>query len=281
MGRLYAEVIGDPITHSKSPMIHNFWLEKLGIDAEYRACHVRPDELADYFARKREDPEWRGCNVTMPHKHAVGGHLDSILGPAQKVGAVNCVYVCPTDGHFVGENSDVDGVLECIVALCFQRPSCITCLLGTGGASRAALHALTISSATEVRIVARDLERAKALLDEFGMIGFVSNFDDLSAALTGIDTLINATSLGMKGQPKMPDPVIDGLAGLRDDAIVFDMVYSPVETALVVAARRAGLNAIDGLTMLLGQADLAFALFFGAPPPRQHDAELRMLLTGQ
>ena len=279
MGRSYAEVIGDPIVQSKSPVIHNFWLAKLGIDAEYRACHVLANELSDYFTQRREDAKWRGCNVTMPHKHAVGGYLDSILGPAQKVGAVNCVYVSRTDGHLVGENSDVDGVLESIEALGFQRPSGTTCLLGTGGAARAALHALTISPATEVRIVARDTERAKALLDEFSMLGSVSNFDELSAVLTGVDTLINATSLGMNGQPEMPDSVIDGLAALGDDAIVFDMVYAPLETALLVGARRAGLKAIDGLTMLLGQADLAFALFFGQPAPRQHDAELRALLT--
>ena len=111
MGRPYAEVIGDPIAHSKSPAIHNFWLAKLGIDAEYGACRVRPDELADYFARRRGDAEWRGCNVTMPHKQAVMPLLHSVEEPAALVGAVNTIRPS-LDGLQVGHNTDVAGFLE-------------------------------------------------------------------------------------------------------------------------------------------------------------------------
>ena len=142
MSKPYAEVIGDPIAQSKSPAIHNFWLEKLGIDAEYRACHVTSDSLADYLEVRRADPDWRGCNVTMPHKQAVMPLLDTIEAPADAIGAVNTIYPVSGDG-LAGTNTDANGFLEPL------RPELegehyfrMARILGTGGAARAIVTAL-------------------------------------------------------------------------------------------------------------------------------------------
>lgn len=273
----YAEVIGDPIYQSKSPLIHNFWLAKSGIRGDYRAIRVRADGLARYLADRRDDPAWRGCNVTIPHKIAAIELVDSALRTAQKVGAANCIY--RSAKGLIGENSDVEGVLESIDAVSGQRDAGITCLIGAGGAARAALHALDIAGLRELHIVVRRAERGQELLDSFGLAGTVHKFDDAAAAMHGADTIINASPLGMIGQARMPPEVLDALPSVDPAALVFDMVYAPLETQLLTAAAAHGLRTVDGLTMLIGQADLAFQLFFQAPAPRQHDAELRALLT--
>ncbi len=273
----FAEVIGDPIAQSKSPIIHRFWLEKLGILAEYRATHVPPEGLAQHFVKRRSDPLWLGCNVTIPHKQAVMRYLGSLMRTAQRVGAVNCVFRTPNG--LTGENSDVQGVLESIDAGDFQREAGVACLIGAGGAARAAVHALQTAGASELRIIARDAEKAHSLLGHFEISGTVHDFGDAEEALAGADTVINASPLGMAGQPAMPASLLAALALTAPDSLVFDMVYAPLETALLAAARAADRRAVDGLTMLIGQADLAFQLFFQSPPPREHDAELRGLLT--
>ena len=138
MGRPYAEVIGDPIAHSKSPLIHNFWLEKLGIDAEYRACLVRPDELADYFARRRGDAEWRGCNVTIPHKVSAMEHVRVRKGTRMMVGAINTVVRGP-DSRLEGANTDIVGIVRPLEAIGASGGTMV--VIGAGGAARAAVAA--------------------------------------------------------------------------------------------------------------------------------------------
>ena len=271
----YAEVIGDPIYQSKSPLIHNFWLSKLGLRGEYRATRVKAEGLRDFLTGRRDDPAWRGCNVTIPHKTAALGLADAALRTAERAGAANCLY--RTARGLVGENSDVEGVLESLDA--GQREAGIVCLVGAGGAARAALHALDNAGMTELRILARKPERGQELLDHFGLSGSVHRFLYAATALRGADTVINASPLGMTGQQRMPTDIVDGLQWTADDALVFDMVYLPLETELLAAARHLGRTAVDGLTMLIGQADLAFQLFFHVPAPRQFDAELRALLT--
>jgi shikimate dehydrogenase len=142
MTRHYAEVIGDPIAQSKSPAIHGFWLGKLGIEADYRACHVRPEELADYLAARRADALWRGCNVTMPHKQAVMPLLDRIDPPADAIGAVNTILPLG-DGQMAGTNTDAAGFLEPLAAdLAQTHYFRMARVLGTGGAARAIIAAL-------------------------------------------------------------------------------------------------------------------------------------------
>lgn len=276
MTRPYAEVIGDPIAHSKSPRIHTFWLGKLGIDAEYRACHVRPEELADYFARRREDVNWRGCNVTIPHKEAVAGLIEETDAKVFAIGASNTVFRA-ADGRLAATNTDVDGAAEAIAGVPLAGRNAV--VIGAGGAARAAFALLAARDLASVRIVARNAAKASQAAGECGLAAQVVPFVAGSDALAGAALVINATQLGMTGQDAMPGFILDELAQMAPDGLVFDMVYAPLETELLAAARRQGLRTSDGLTMLIGQAATAFERFFGRPAPREFDGDLRAMLT--
>lgn len=281
MTRPYAEVIGDPIAHSKSPLIHNFWLGKLGIDAEYRACHVRPEELADYFARRRGDAAWRGCNVTIPHKEAALRFVEPFDRLPTEIGAINTVSRSRNPerpGVLLGDNTDVDGVLAAIDSAGWQRDAGISCIVGAGGAAKAAIYALGLAQASELRIVARRREQGQALLAKSGLPGGVYDFEDCGVAFHGAETVINASPLGMIGKSAMPGQALEALESTTPEALVFDMVYVPLETEFLAKARNLGRSARDGLLMLVAQADTAFCEIFGPSPPREHDAELRALL---
>jgi shikimate dehydrogenase len=272
----YAEVIGDPIAHSKSPLIHNFWLEKLGIEAVYRTCHVRPGEVADYFTARRADPLWRGCSVTIPHKEKVQPHLDTADEKARAIGAVNTVFR-EESGTLIGTNTDVDGVDEALAGLDLRGHK--ACVLGAGGAGRAAFASLARRGCDAVHILARNPEKAVAVADSCGVRAVGVRFEAGSSALHGARLLINATQLGMTGQEQMPGFVLSELEHMAEGALVFDMVYAPLETGLLAAARRSGIRTSDGLVMLISQAARAFGLFFGQSPPREYDAQLRERLT--
>jgi shikimate dehydrogenase len=271
----YAEVIGDPIAHSKSPLIHNFWLEKLGILAEYRACHVRHAELADYFKQRRADSNWQGCNVTIPHKQDVIGILDRLDGRASAVGAVNTIYRGQGE-ELKGTNTDVDGVADALAPVDLQGAD--VCVIGAGGAARAAFHYLSDKRCAGL-IMARNPEKALSVARECGLDAVGVPLRPESTALCEARVLINATQLGMTGQDAMPDFILEELEGLAKDALVFDMVYAPLETALLQAAKSRGRRTADGLTMLIGQAASAFEKFFGKPAPREFDGQLRERLT--
>lgn len=272
----YAEVIGDPIAHSKSPIIHNFWLQQLGIDAKYRVCHVRADELADYFAERRNDPAWRGCNVTIPHKERVASLIDSLRQSARNVGAVNTIFPHPDEG-LCGINTDVDGVREALRGIDLSgRPLVV---IGAGGAARAAFAHLEGVGCSELRVLARNTDKAANVVSNFDVPARTFHIEKAASALEGASLVINATQLGMQDQAAMPDCVISGLHGLTQDAIVFDMVYAPQETELLKAAAISGRYPVGGLVMLIGQARNAFARFFDMVPPYEHDDQLRRLLT--
>lgn len=265
MGRPYAEVIGDPIAHSKSPLIHNFWLGKLGIDAEYRPCHVRPGELRDYFARRLGDGQWRGCNVTMPHKQAVVPLMAERDAQATAIGAVNTVV---PRGELHGSNTDAAGFAEPLPDVLGDA----AIIVGAGGAARAVLLALDRAGIEWFTMINRDQDKARALLKEFGLTGDTWPLGDEPPPA---QVLVNASSLGMAGQPPFPNI----LHRIAEGGIVYDIVTQPVETPLIRQARQKHLRTIDGLAMLIGQAAIAFEKFFGQPAPREHDAELRALLT--
>jgi shikimate dehydrogenase len=270
MSRPYAEVIGDPIAHSKSPLIHGFWLDALGIDATYRATHVTADELPAYFAERAADPAWRGCNVTIPHKIAALDHVTDPGDVRSTIGAVNTV-IRGEDGALVGTNTDAGGFYAPLAE--HDLAGAPVAVVGTGGAARAVLFALSRIGAGPVTAIARNPLKAAGLLATFGLKGDVVTPD---APVPPVDLLVNASSLGMAGQPGYaPD-----LSALPEDAVVYDIVYAPLETPLLAAARARELATVDGLEMLIGQAALAFELFFGAAPPRDRDDELRARLTG-
>lgn len=281
---IYAEVIGDPIVHSKSPAIHNYWLKKLGLDAEYRAHLVKNPDLAEYLTSRANDPAWRGCNVTMPHKQAIMEYIGSLQEPAATVGAVNTVYPA-FDRLLVGTNTDVAGFLEPLQSdLAGKHLFRMARVLGTGGAARAIITGLVGHGFTIV-LAGRNPAKARALLDELDPGGehhaadiaqfgqptdFV--FDDRAGCL---DLVVNASPLGMTGQP----PLNYDFSHTPPGAIVYDIVTHPQETQLLAEARSRGLRTVDGMAMLIGQAAEAFELFFGVAPPRESgDSELRKSL---
>ncbi len=268
-GLPYAEVIGDPIAHSKSPLIHNFWLGKLGIEAEYRKTHVLHEELAAFFLKRRADPDWLGCNVTIPHKVAVMDYVSDPGEVGRLIGAMNTI-ACETGGPLIGTNTDAGGFLAPLQAMGWKGRSAL--IIGAGGAARAILYALAQTGVDDISIMVRDGAKGQALLDRAGVAGRVIGMD---APVSPVDLLVNSSPLGMAGQP----PLRLDLTPLHDHAVVYDIVYVPLDTELLVSARARGLCGIDGLEMLIGQAALAFDIFFDAPAPREHDAELRALLT--
>lgn len=261
----YAEVIGDPIAQSKSPAIHNFWLGKLGADGAYRAQRLTVDDLPGYLAARRADPAWRGCNVTMPLKQAIAPLVDAIDAFAARAGAINTVV---RDGQGLrGGNSDGAGFLEPLGEI--ERGT--AWLIGTGGAARGIALALG-DAGFAVTIFGRSLERAHELARLVG--GRARTLAELEPAGAPV-LLVNATSLGMTGQ----QPLALSLDGWPTSTVVYDIVTSPLETPLLAEARARGMRSFDGLQMLVGQAAVAFERFFGQPAPRQHDPELRALLT--
>ncbi|MFN3749684.1 MAG: shikimate dehydrogenase family protein [Sphingorhabdus sp.] len=268
LGQAYAEVIGDPIKHSKSPVIHGFWLKKLGILGDYRTQHVLADGLADYFEIRRDDPNWRGCNITIPHKIAALDHVTDPGGIRSSIGAINTVFR-DEKGALVGTNTDAAGFFAPISEDEWAHRDAI--VIGAGGAARAILFALAQADIGSVTILARSPLKAAALLSHFGLKGQVLKMD---APLPPAELLVNSSPLGMTGQP----PLEIDLSVLPENAVVYDIVYSPLETQLLAQARNLGLDVVDGLDMLIGQAAFAFELFFGQAPPADCEDELRALL---
>jgi shikimate dehydrogenase len=274
----YAEVIGDPVAHSKSPLIHGFWLKKLGIEGEYRATRVGAKELPAYLETKRRDPFWRGCNVTAPLKGEAVGLIGVPQGLCDFVGAVNCITRTPLS-CMVGTNTDLAGIAEALAGVDLSGSKIV--LLGAGGAARAALCYAIRRQIACVTVIARNPAKARGLgsIVPAGIEIKEEPLDRVGEAIGGASLIINATPLGMRDRAEMPSAVLEALAGISGETAVFDMVYEPLETDFLAAARAKGAKAIDGLTMLVGQAAPAFELFFGYPAPREHDEELRNLLT--
>ena len=260
----YAEVIGDPIAQSKSPAIHRFWLEQVGLDCEYRATRITRTELPEYLETRGHDPAWRGCNVTMPLKLDAAMLADDASDRAVAAGAANILV--PRDGVLLAGNTDVGGVLQLLgQRLAKGAPGGIT-LLGNGGAARAVLVALRMLNVEDVTIQARDLSAAYKLAVEFRLSREPRRFD------AEIDSggLINATPMGMANV----QPASVGIDRMPPEGWVFDLVTEPAETLLLRAARQRGLATIDGLAMLVEQATESFMLLFAHEAPRRLDAEL-------
>ena len=280
MGRPYAEVIGDPIGHSKSPAIHNFWLESLGLGGEYRAARVLGGRLGAYLRQKSQDPFWRGCNVTAPLKREAAALLGDPTGVCGWLGAVNCIFHSPLAP--LPANTDVAGVGEALRGV--ELKGARICLIGSGGAAWAALCWLVGQGAAEVTILSREPGKAEALTRLVPTDGRTrlkhGAYERAGEALSGAALIVHATPMGMAGGPPLRPEIAAALAeAAGPETIFFDMVYAPSETELLRTARERGAACIDGLSMLIGQAAPAFQLFFGAPPPRERDSELRALLT--
>jgi shikimate dehydrogenase len=288
----YAEVIGDPIAHSKSPLIHRFWLEKLGLKYEYRCTLVPSHDLRLFLASRRNDEDWCGCNVTSPHKEAVLRYVDEKSTLVQALGAANCILRRNSpEPCLTSSNTDWSGFLDPIKPWLKRDVTYkVAYIIGAGGAAAAVSYALNRAGFTIISIN-RSTRKALALRRRLELFDddLVMPLESLSQnAPPGVrlpadwgdrtqrlDILVNTTPLGMKGYANLEVE----LGAFPADTLVYDVVYDPVETPLLGEARRRGMPTIDGLGMLIGQAAPAFELFFGSAPPRQHDAELRALLT--
>jgi shikimate dehydrogenase len=264
-----AGVIGWPVAHSRSPMIHGHWLRRHGIDGAYITLPVHPDQMQAAL-RGLAALGFAGCNVTVPHKEAALALVDRADATARRIGAVNLIVVRP-DGTLDGSNTDAFGFLanlrERVTG--WQAADGPAVVLGAGGSARAVLAALCDSGCPEVRLVNRTRERAEALAAQFGGAVQLVDWDRRAAALDGAALLVNTTTQGMAGQPALDL----GLSALPRAAVVTDLVYVPLETPLLAAARARGNRVADGLGMLLHQARPSFAAWFGVLP--EVTAELR------
>lgn len=269
-----AFVIGHPINHSRSPMIHSYWLDLYGIHGTYEAIDVAPDALPDFFARLRTG-EFRGGNVTIPHKEMAFALCDERDPLAESIGAVNTLVV--NDGEIWGTNTDYLGFLGNLdqAAPGWDKGLDDAIVLGAGGACRAVIVALKSRDIGKIHLLNRTLEKAEDLAIAFeGRIepGTIGEFVDRAA---GARLVVNTTAVGMKGSR------FDGLAldRLPADCLVTDIVYTPLVTPLLAEAAARGLRTVDGLGMLLHQAVPGFEAWFGHRPEVTADLRARIEAT--
>jgi len=254
-------VIGHPIAHSRSPMIHGYWLKSLGLSGHYGREDVTPAEFPA-FIRSLRNKGYVGCNVTLPHKEAAFQLLERPTARAEHLQVANTLWY---EGDVLcGDNTDIEGFLANLDdrAVGWSRNLKKAVILGAGGASASVVAALKERGAEDIRIVNRTRARAELLGERFGPTVHAAGWSELSDALDGSDLLVNTTSLGMNGQP---DLEID-LAPLPLTALVTDIVYVPLETGLLRQARLRGNPVADGLGMLLHQAVPGFEHWFGTRP---------------
>ena len=260
-----AGVLGWPIGHSKSPLLHNYWFERYRIDGVYVPLGVRPNDL-EAVVRALPRMGFRGVNVTLPHKQAVMALMDELDPLAAEIGAVNTVLIDEA-GRLTGLNTDGIGFLAHLAATVpdWRRTVRRVVLIGAGGAARALAATFIAAGVAELCLVNRTIERAEALLDRLDAKGTrteIRPWADRAAALAGTQLLVNTSSLGMTGEP----PLDLALDHLPEGAIVADIVYAPLITPLLEAAAGRGHPTVDGLGMLLHQATPGFAHWGGREP---------------
>ena len=263
-------VIGWPAGHSRSPSIHNYWIERHGIVGEYRREAVPPDRF-EAFVTKLAEHGYVGANVTLPHKEMALA-LSEPDARAEAVGAANTLWL--ENATLLSTNTDVEGFLENLDASApsWERGIESAIVLGAGGAARAVVYGLIGRGIERIYVANRTVARAEALRERFGDAVQPKRWDELNGLIQGCGLVVNTTSLGMSGQPALD---LD-LSHLLPSTVVADLVYAPLETALLAKARQRGLRTADGLGMLLHQAVRGFSLWFGVRP--QVTPELRALV---
>jgi len=259
---LMAGVMGWPVMHSRSPMMHNYWMEQQGVAGTYVFFEIKPGELAP--ALKALHPlGFAGCNLTIPHKLDAMTIVDEVDDVAKKIGAISCVVV-REDGSLFGTNNDWFGFIGNLKQ---QQPDWradagpVT-VIGAGGGSRAVCYGLLQEGATELRLVNRTRAKAEAIAAEYGGPITVLPWEERHAALEGVATAVNATSQGMVGQAAL-DIQLDALP---ESALVADIIYTPLETPFLAAARTRGNRTVNGLGMLIHQGPPAWKRWFGLEP---------------
>ncbi|MHA1164105.1 MAG: shikimate dehydrogenase [Alphaproteobacteria bacterium] len=265
-------VIGWPVEHSRSPLIHGYWLDKHAIDGSYSRQGVAPDDFDD-FVRAMPEHGFAGGNVTVPHKEAALKCAEVADEAAREIGAANTLWF--EEGKLHASNTDAYGFLANLDegAPGWDEAKPIAMVLGAGGASRAILHALLSRGVSEIRLLNRTFSRAQELAAHFGGQVLVEDWETRDIQLVGCGLLVNTTTLGMTGEA----PLEIDLAGLSEDVVVTDLVYTPLQTQLLRSAKDKGLRCVDGLGMLLHQAVPGFEKWFGVRPTVT--PELRALIT--
>ncbi len=265
-------VIGWPIKHSRSPMIHGFWLRQHAIEGAYVKCAVEPDTLADFLGNLERDG-FSGCNVTVPHKEAAFKLADVVDDAASAVQAANTLWLA--NGKLHASNTDIFGFMTHLEqsAPGWNERGRPVALLGAGGAARAILYGLNQAGVKEIRLFNRTKSRAEDLKNFYDHGVSVVDWSERHEGLEDCGLVVNTTTLGMDGSP----PLDLSLNKLPEDSVVADIVYSPLETPLLAAARQKGRRVVDGLGMLLHQAVPGFERWFGVRP--QVTAELRDLIV--
>ena len=266
-----AGVMGSPVAHSRSPVIHNHWIAQYHLKGSYVLLPVEPANLHDAL-RGLKALGFAGCNVTIPHKVEAMKAMDWLHPVAKQMGAINTIVVQP-DGALHGFNNDGYGYIQCIkdAKPDWRADTGPITVLGAGGAARAIVLSLINEGAKEIRLINRTQEKAQALADEFGSSVKVLNWSERNNALSNIAMLVNTTNQGMHGQPDL-DIKLDDLPA---SALVSDAIYIPLETPLLVAAKGRGNKTVNGLGMLLNQARPAFEAWYGVLPeitPELHKA---------
>ncbi len=266
-----AGVVGWPLTHTRSPLMHNYWLRKYGVAGSYEAIPVAPQNFVSEF-RALAGRGFLGVNVTIPHKQSAIACCDELDPAARRLGAVNTVVI--KNGRFLGSNTDGFGFMENLrVSAPGWKPQAGPALIiGAGGAARAVIAALLDAGVPEIRLFNRTSARAEQLANDLGGPLRVGDWPQRDSALQDIALLVNCSSLGMAGYP----PLEISLAALPPACFVSDLVYTPLRTPLLAAAAARGNPTIDGLGMLLHQARPGFAAWFGIMP--EVDDALRNLL---
>ncbi|MEK9952195.1 MAG: shikimate dehydrogenase [Curvibacter sp.] len=267
-----AGVVGWPVAHSRSPAIHGHWIRHYGLNGNYVLLPVQPEHLGD-AVRGLRALGFAGCNLTIPHKVAALALVDRVDPLATRIGAINTLVV-EQDGTLAGYNTDAYGYIQSLLDAQpdWRADTGPVTVLGAGGAARAILVALAERGAQEIRLCNRSLDKAQALATEFGAPIRAIPWEQRAEALDGCALLVNTTSLGMKGQA----PLEISLERLPRHALVSDIIYVPLETPLLAAARARGHVVVDGLGMLLNQARPAFEHWFGVRP--ELTPELRRLI---
>jgi len=269
---LLAGVMGWPVMHSRSPMLHNYWFKERGLAGTYVPLEIRPEHLAGAL-RGLHPLGFAGVNVTIPHKQEAMRIVDEVDALAKRVGAISCVTVRP-DGSLAGTNNDCYGFIH---ALRQEQPGWRAnagpaLVIGSGGGSRAVCYALAQEGAKEIRLVNRSVARAKGIESDFGGPIKALPWEQRHDALEGVAMVVNTTSCGMVGQPAL-DLRLDRLA---KSALAADIIYIPLETPFLAAARARGNRTINGLGMLLSQGRPAWKAWFGIEP--EVTAELRAMV---
>jgi shikimate dehydrogenase len=254
-------ITGQPVSYSRSPLLHGFWLKEHGIDGFYGREEVPPDTAADFY-RTLADRGYAGCNVTAPNKEIAFSVLDAADPSAVALGAANTLWL--EDGRLCGANTDGYGFLANLDATVpgWEGARRLALVLGAGGASRAVVRGLVERGFDRVLLVNRTLARAEEVAKPFPGTVHPKGWEGVPAALAEADILVNTTSLGMKGA----EPMAIDLSPLRDEAVVSDVVYVPLITPLLKLAAARGLRTVDGLGMLLHQGVPGFERWFGVRP---------------